>query len=76
MKTSSESLIEKKKHAGSLGGKATVAKYGSQHMANIGKIGAKVFWNLYQLVSVKCTGYAIVRKSDSVIVRILNNPRH
>lgn len=57
-----------KAQAGRLGGLATVRKYGRKHMKQIGRIGGEKTWSLYFLAPVGQSHYAMVRKSDNVII--------
>ena len=57
-----------KKEAGTLGGLSTYRKYGKMYMQMIGKKGAKRFWELYSLKPVGTAEFAIVRRSDNVII--------
>lgn len=61
-----------KQQAGQLGGLSTFRKHGREHMSNIGTQGAKVTWARYDKVPYGMTQYALVRKSDRQIIRILN----
>lgn len=60
-----------KSQAGKLGGLSTLRKHGAEHMREIGKKGATVTWTRYSKIAIRQTEYALVRKSDGVIVRIL-----
>lgn len=60
-----------KSQAGQLGGLSTLKKHGKEHMRTIGKQGAAVTWNRYWKIPIRQTEYALVRKSDGIIVRIL-----
>jgi general stress protein YciG len=61
-----------KTEAGRLGGKATFAKHGKKHMRKIGREGARVTWELYSMKPIGQSQYAMVRKSDNIIVAITN----
>lgn len=61
-----------KRQAGQLGGLSTFKKHGKEHMSNIGTQGAKVTWTRYDKVPYGQTQYALVRKSDNKIIRILS----
>lgn len=54
-----------------LGGLAVYAKYGKEHMQNIGRAGAMAFWKKYSLQPFQLTYYAIVERSTGKIIRIL-----
>lgn len=60
-----------KSQAGQLGGLSTFKKYGRKHMRAIGKEGANTTWSRYSKIAIRQTQYALVRKSDGVIIRIL-----
>lgn len=53
---------------GSKGGKAVYAKYGSEYMSDLGKKGAKAFYNRYYWSPAGTSGWALVRKSNDKIV--------
>jgi general stress protein YciG len=53
---------------GRKGGEATVKKYGTEYMAEIGRKGATAFYEKYTLMPVGINNFAIVRKLDGVIV--------
>lgn len=57
-----------KSEAGRLGGLSTFNKYGKKHMKQIGKAGAKRFWELYTMKPYGHYQWAIVRRSDNVII--------
>lgn len=57
-----------KSQAGRLGGKSTFKKYGKTHMKTIGKKGAEKTWSLYSMKPVGQSHYAMVRKSDGIII--------
>lgn len=56
-----------KAEAGRLGGLATVAKHGAQHMQAIGKRGAAALWQRYGLRPFQLTGWALVDKQTGEI---------
>lgn len=64
-----------KSEAGKLGGLSTFMKHGKAHMRQIGKQGAKVTWDLYSMKPIGQSQYAMVRKSDNIIVAIFNQWR-
>lgn len=57
-----------KAEAGSLGGKQTFKRYGREHMKRIGANGARRFHELYFLTPVGLANFAIVRRSDNVVI--------
>ena len=61
-----------KQQAGRLGGMATFAKHGREHMRMIGARGAQVTRTRYVKVPYRQTEYAIVRRSDGIIIRIVS----
>lgn len=61
-----------KSEAGRLGGLATFAKYGRKHMKAIAKRGAIAFWRKYDKKPIGQTEYAIIRRSDNVIIAIVS----
>jgi hypothetical protein len=58
-----------KQQAGRKGGHATVAKHGRAHMQKIGKAGAAVTWNRYQLSPV---GWAMVNRETGEVTQFIN----
>ena len=61
-----------KSEAGKLGGLSTFKKHGKGHMRRIGKNGAKVTWDRYSMKPIGQSQYAMVRKSDNIIIAIMN----
>lgn len=57
-----------KAEAGRLGGLATVKRHGREHMQRIGREGARRFHDLYSLKPYGTHQWAIVRRSDNVII--------
>lgn len=57
-----------KSEAGRLGGLTTVRRHGKEHMQAIGKKGALAFHKLYSLKPYGTYQWAIVRRSDNVII--------
>ena len=57
---------------GQAGGIALVKKYGREHMSNIGRKGAKRFWQLYRVQPVHTSGWAIVSRKTGIIVAFNN----
>lgn len=53
---------------GQAGGLAVYAKYGSDHMREIGKKGAETFWNKYTLQPIGINEFAIVDRKTNQIV--------
>lgn len=60
-----------KAQAGSLGGKATVNRYGREYMRSIGKRGAQTTWTRYGWLPVGTSGYALVHRETNKIVAIV-----
>jgi hypothetical protein len=56
-----------KQDAGSMGGRKTFERYGSQHMRAIGKKGAGVTWERYTLAPVGVSGWAMVDRRTGEI---------
>lgn len=59
-----------KREAGALGGLATVAKHGRQHMAAIGRRGAETLWRRYSLLPYQLSKYALVDRESGQIKAI------
>lgn len=57
--------------ASSAGGKAVFKKYGKAHMVTLGKRGARAFYDKYVWRPVPVGKWAIVRKSDNVIIKVI-----
>ena len=56
-----------KQSAGSLGGRATVARHGHDHMAKIGRRGGQVTHERYYLAPVNLSHFAMVdRKTNKI----------
>ena len=51
-----------KQKAGAIGGRATVARHGREHMQQIGRRGASVTWTRYYLAPVGLNLYAMVER--------------
>lgn len=62
-----EELSEKRKAAGSRGGRATVAKYGRPYMAEIGRRGAEALYRRYNLVPNGVAGWALVDRETNQV---------
>jgi general stress protein YciG len=58
--------------AGQRGGLATVAKHGREHMQAIGKRGAAVTWQRYQLSPVGQSGWAMVDRETNEVKTLIN----
>lgn len=58
--------------AGSKGGAATVAKYGSAYMAEIGARGARVTWTKYHLAPIGQSGWAMVDRATNLVKAFIN----
>ena len=56
-----------KQEAGSMGGLATVRKYGRDYMVNIGKRGAKTLWQRYSLLPYQLNKYALIDRSSGEV---------
>lgn len=63
-------IKKSKTEAGRLGGMATVAKHGKEHMQTIGKRGAAVTWSRYYLAPVYQSQYAMVDRQSQKIIAI------
>ena len=61
-----------KQQAGSKGGRATVAKHGREHMAEIGKAGAEVTWSRYHLAPIGQSGWAMVDRETNEVKTFIN----
>lgn len=61
-----------KRDAGRLGGLATLAKHGREHMCTIGRRGAAVFWQRYALQPIDVAAWAIVDRTTGQAVAITN----
>ena len=57
-----------KRQAGRKGGLATVARHGPDHMRQIGKRGARAFWNRYTLRPAGLSDFAIVRRETNEVI--------
>lgn len=64
-----------KRDAGRLGGMATLAKHGPEHMRAIGRRGAAVFWQRYTLQPVDMAAFAIVERASGRLVALTNYSR-
>jgi hypothetical protein len=52
-----------------MGGLATLARYGPDHMRTIGKRDATVFWSRYSLKNLRGTSqFAIVKRDTSEVI--------
>lgn len=64
--------LEQRRQAAAAGGKALVNKYGPEHMARIGKAGAKTLWTKYKLVPYGTSYYLLVNKeTNQPVARIM-----
>lgn len=61
---------ENKRRAGSLGGRATVARYGPDYMREIGKRGAATLWARYALLPWQVAAWAIVDRETNQVKSI------
>ena len=58
---------EVKQRAGALGGAATMARHGRDHMARIGRKGAEAFWKRYTVQPAGVSGWAIVERETGQV---------
>jgi general stress protein YciG len=61
-----------KQTAGQIGGRATVARHGRDHMQAIGKRGAAVTWQRYQLSPIGQSGWAMVNRETREVKTFIN----
>jgi general stress protein YciG len=61
-----------KRSAGSLGGRATVARHGSEHMQEIGARGAAATWERYHLAPIGQSGWAMVHRETNEVKAFIN----
>lgn len=59
-----------KRTAGQIGGRATLARYGPDHMRTIGRRGAATFWRRYSLAPVGLSDFAIVRRETNEVISV------
>ena len=59
-----------KAEAGRLGGLATVAKHGREHMAAIGRRGAATLWERYNLLPYQLSKLALVSRETGEVKAI------
>jgi len=64
--------VQTKKQAGQLGGRATVARHGREHMRKIGQRGAAITWSRYELRPVGMSDFAMVRKDTGEVKAFLS----
>jgi len=57
-----------KRSAGQIGGQTTLARYGTDHMREIGKRGAVTFWNRYRFEPTGLSDFAIVRRETNEVI--------
>jgi general stress protein YciG len=64
--------MEQSKHtkqtAGRMGGLATFARHGPDHMRTIGKRGAATFWKRYTMQPAGLSDFAIVKRKTNEVV--------
>lgn len=60
-----------KRSAGSLGGRATLARHGRAHMQDIGRRGARAFWQRYHLEPCGIADFAIVERTTGKVINLL-----
>lgn len=66
-----------KRSAGSLGGLATLRKHGRQYMRDIGKRGASVTWERYELRPAGISDFAMIdRQTGEVKAYLSGHPQH
>ena len=58
--------------AGRIGGLATVAKHGRDHMHKIGRKGAAAFWKRYTLRPVDIAAFAIIERATGRAIGVTN----
>jgi general stress protein YciG len=63
-------ISELRRRAGRIGGLTTYDRYGSEHMAEIGRKGAEVTWSRYNLAPIGTSQWAIVNKKTGEIKKI------
>lgn len=61
-----------KQQAGQIGGRATVAKHGRDHMQEIGKRGAATTWTRYQLSPIGQSGWAMIDRETREAKTFIN----
>lgn len=61
-----------KQQAGSMGGCATVAKHGREHMQTIGKRGAATTWTRYLLSPIGQSGWAMIDRETREVKTFIN----
>jgi general stress protein YciG len=66
-----KAMDEEKRLAGRKGGLATYEKYGKEHMAEIGKRGAKVTWSRYTLLPYRQSQWAMVNRETGHVKAII-----
>jgi hypothetical protein len=59
-----------RREAGSLGGRATVARHGRQYMAAIGARGAATLWRRYAILPYELSKYALVDRETGKVKAI------
>jgi hypothetical protein len=61
-----------KKQAGQKGGQATLARHGVTHFRQIGKAGARVTWQRYQLSPIGQSGWAMIDRETREVKTFIN----
>lgn len=59
-----------KSQCGSLGGKATLEKYGHNYMKELAKLGARAMWEKYRLEPVGTSDYALIERATNTVKKI------
>ena len=62
-----------RREAGQRGGLATVARYGTDHMRKIGRLGAAEFWRRYRMTPAGTSGWAIVSRATGEVVNFIGS---
>lgn len=65
--------INKFQRAGSLGGRATLKKYGPGHFARIGKRGAEIMHSRYGIEPFGLNNYALIHRGTGEIKAFLGS---
>jgi hypothetical protein len=66
------SLSQKRSLAGSLGGRATVKKYGKRYMKKLGKWGAHRMHSTYRMVACDLNDFALVNVETGLVKAYLS----
>lgn len=57
-----------RQQSGRIGGKATAARHGSEHMAAIGRKGGAAFWRRYRVTPHGTNQFAIINRETGMVV--------